>query len=832
MHGRLRTLILAVVTSLVALVAPAAAGAAVQIARVDLDLPRVDIANLTKLGLEVTENVRRSYADVLLQDDAQQQLLRDNGFTYRIVQPDLVSATLDARRRDSVAVAEGVPSGLPSGRLSYRVYSDYQDELDTLAGENPSMVRKITLPKTSVFGRDIEGVEISEQVNRVDDGKPVYVVMGAHHAREWPSAEVSMEFALDLVKNRATNPRFKDLLRRARVFVIPVINVDGFDYSRGADPAVVGTFPASPAARRKNCAAVTDAELTATTCAGRTGVDLNRNYGAYWGGPGESPKPSSETYRGPSPWSEPEAQAVHEFSQRLQITDFQTIHNVAALVLRPPGFNQLGLAPDEARLKELGDAMALSTGYTSEYGYELYPVTGATEDWNYVAQGAFGYTIETGPPNGTTFQGPYDSWVIDQYLGLTQGDVPSPGVGGALLLAGEQAADIRDHDIITGSAPAGATLRLRKDFETTTSEICSSVVSNECVGPTSPAMLLDDHLDTTMVVPDSGRFGWHVGPSTRPFVKKEGGTEAWTLTCELAGSVVATHQVTVWRGEVAQVDPCDPGSDVAVQANDRPLATTGAATGVGLEAATLNGLVNGLSAAGTYRFEYGTTTAYGTTGTFTALPDDASSAADAVSMPLAGLQPGTTYHYRVVAQRGDGAVVDGGDRTFTTDAAEVDGGTQTTTTTTSTTVTETQTQTTSTTGATTPTLATSGTGVTVPPPTLAPALRLSATVGRQLLRSVLGSRGLLVRARCTVECALKINVKVSAADAKRLRLSRRGIVSMSRASFSGRGVLSLRPSSAVRRRLAGRRGLAVTVTVTAKDRTGKVLAKVLTTRLS
>ena len=46
-------------------------------------------------------------------------------------------------------------------------------------------------------------------------------------------------------------------------------------------------------------------------------------------------------------------------------------------------------------MKALGDAMAAATGWTSELGYAtLGDITGATEDWNYFAQGTYGYTPE------------------------------------------------------------------------------------------------------------------------------------------------------------------------------------------------------------------------------------------------------------------------------------------------------------------------------------------------------------------------------------------------------------------------------------------------------
>ncbi|MCH7516305.1 MAG: hypothetical protein IIB08_04130, partial [Bacteroidetes bacterium] len=49
---------------------------------------------------------------------------------------------------------------------------------------------------------------------------------------------------------------------------------------------------------------------------GSFGVDLNRNFGYKWGydNSGSSPEPTSNTYRGPAPFSEPESQAVSDLA--------------------------------------------------------------------------------------------------------------------------------------------------------------------------------------------------------------------------------------------------------------------------------------------------------------------------------------------------------------------------------------------------------------------------------------------------------------------------------------------------------------------------------------
>jgi hypothetical protein len=104
----------------------------------------------------------------------------------------------------------------------------------------------------------------------------------------------------------------------------------------------------------------------------------------------------------------------------------------------------------------------------------------------------------------------------------------------------------------------------------------------------------------------------------------------------------------------------------------RPQATTGAASAVGETGATLAGTVDPESVDTTWHFEYGTGTAYGAS-----TPDQpAGNGLDpvAASVQVAGLAPGTTYHFRLVAA-GGGFTSFGADRTFTTAAASPSGGT-------------------------------------------------------------------------------------------------------------------------------------------------------------
>jgi hypothetical protein len=497
------------------------------------------IQALENAGLDVTHERGAGFADVLVAGAAQRRLLAASGLDATTRVADMGAYGRASDRADARRAALG-RSALPSGRQTYRDYSDVQTELKALVEKHPDTVRPVVIGKT-FQGRDIEGVEIADNV-KADDGRPVYFLMGLHHAREWPSEEAAMEYATMLADPNA-DARVAALRANERTVIVPVVNVDGFVSTRqdsavdpndnnpaGQDPNVeLGEAVAPPggilAYRRKNC----DGQFPDPNvpCELQWGIDNNRNYGNLWGGPGSSQDPTSQSFHGPGPRSEPETQAVWNYARTHQVTFLMTLHNVAALVLRPPGLHDGGKAPDEARMKQIGDAMGAATGYTSQYSFELYDTAGTTEDDTYSATGGYGYTIEMGPKDGM-FHMPYQQGVIDQW---EHGDAPagSGGLREALLIAGEAAANTADHAVISGSAPAGATLRLTRAFDTKTSKYCPLGVDPvvtvaalpdalACPGGWQDPQTLHDSLDSTTVVPASGAFTWHVNQSTRPFV--------------------------------------------------------------------------------------------------------------------------------------------------------------------------------------------------------------------------------------------------------------------------------------------------------------------------
>jgi hypothetical protein len=498
-----------------------------------------DLLNL--LDLDVTEHGRSGFVDVVLYGNDDVETLRQAGLEYDVEIPDLAAQDRANARKDIAFAAATPKSALPSGINAYRHLWEYEYALKELARHYPTLAQPITLPFKTNEGREVQGVEITKNAWKLRDGKPVYLQMGVHHAREWPSGEHAMEFGFDLAMNYGKDPRITGLVDKVRTIVVPIVNPDGFNLSREApvdlrDVTGVGydndayayMTLAEPffAYKRRNCRPVDGAPSPPPVCGTApfryTGIDPNRNYGGFWGGAGASSLPAYDTYRGPAPFSEPETRNIRDLISKRQVTTLITNHTFSNLVLRPPGLRAQGPPPDEPIYKALGDHMAQQNGYLSEPSYGLYDTTGTTEDWSYYATGGLGFTFEIGL---NEFHPPFQEY-IDEYRGT--GPYAGKGNREAFLLAMENAADSTKHSVIEGTGPPGAQLRLRKAFVTETSPVrtfSNGVVTLDEVEAESanegPRRQFLDLLDTWMNIPQSGTFQWHVNPSTRPIAAEK-----------------------------------------------------------------------------------------------------------------------------------------------------------------------------------------------------------------------------------------------------------------------------------------------------------------------
>ena len=493
---------------------------------VDVATPtRADKERLQRLGLDLTEHGDADSLEVVLYGAEDAAVLRRNKFRYTVEIADLAKrneANRRADRRYRARVAQ-VGSQLPSGRATYRRLPDYEFELKLLANRYDGLVKPITLDYRTHLGRDVMGIEIATDPYNTRDGKPIFLNMGVHHAREWPSSEHALEWAYDLLTNYGQERRTTRLVRDTRNIIVPIVNPDGFNISREAPdlpPATeFGRF--SYEMKRKNCWPDPDATgpCNDSSRGSLLGVDPNRNYGGFWGGPGASTDPDDNTFRGTMPFSEPETQNIRALHSERQITNLITNHTYSNLVLRPPGVADTGFPLEEPLLRGLGAEMTSHNNYANNPSFELYDTTGGTEDWTFWTAGGLGYTFEIGP---NEFHPPYETGVVAEYLGLAP--AAGAGQGGnreAYYEMLEATANSRYHSLVTGRAPEGVNLKVKKSFMTATSPVWNDDFGNDIGNP----MLFPDSLQS-YYRSEGGRFQWHMNPSTRPVVAGRSGRDA------------------------------------------------------------------------------------------------------------------------------------------------------------------------------------------------------------------------------------------------------------------------------------------------------------------
>lgn len=437
-------------------------------------------------------------------------------------------------------------SPLPTGRVTYRTLTEINNELERIAKANPDRVKRFEMPHKSVLGQSVFGLEITHNAT-VSSGKPVFVMTGVHHAREWPTAELTMEWIYDLLKNDGADPRFTAMLENVRFIAVPVVNVDGYEMSRGM----------LIEQKRRNCRVEAGKFPTFAECANpanrSNGVDLNRNYGVFWGGSGASVSPAGDSHRGAAPFSEPEIQNMRELLASNQVVVALSNHTPDAKVLRVPSANEEPVPADVVPYDSLAQLLGGDLNWPAGPWPKIYyTASGTMEEQAYYSAGTFAFTFENAPnqPVSWRFHPPY-SFVIDQYFGT--GAYPGSSSRAGYIRLIEAAANPKLHSVLEVKAPAGAKLTIHKSVSLETSPLLKSDVATDSTR--DAAIKFTQELSSSLVVPKGeNHVTWHVNPSMRASQhSSEFIREAWTVTCSLGGRN-QNVDVVIARGETKAID--------------------------------------------------------------------------------------------------------------------------------------------------------------------------------------------------------------------------------------------------------------------------------------
>jgi carboxypeptidase T len=288
----------------------------------------------------------------------------------------------------------------PSIPPCYRTVEQYYAELQQIAAQYPNLTELIdygdSWEKTIPGGAPGYDLWVMRLTNEARSGpKGRFFVDGGLHARELPGPEIALAYIHRFVDNYGTDPEATWILDFREVYVVVDSNPDGHKMAE------------QDLYWRKN----TDND-DGCTIFPNYGVDLNRNHVFKWGCcGGSSGNPCAETYRGPSPASEPEIQAYEDFVRSI-IPDQRgpgdpdpapitttgaliNLHNYtnSGTVLYPWGWTSTP-APNHTDLVAIATKYARLTnsGYVTQSA--LYPVDGNTRDWAYGELGIPAFVVE------------------------------------------------------------------------------------------------------------------------------------------------------------------------------------------------------------------------------------------------------------------------------------------------------------------------------------------------------------------------------------------------------------------------------------------------------
>jgi murein tripeptide amidase MpaA len=285
----------------------------------------------------------------------------------------------------------------PGWFSTYHSYDEVRGYAQNMAVANPWLVTSDSAG-TSLLGKDMFALRITGPGSTAT--RPQILINACQHAREWISVSTAMYLADQLVARYSTDPQIKNLVDNIEFLFVPITNPDGYDYTWTTNRLW-----------RKNLR---------DNGNGCLGVDNNRNWGYQWGGQGASTNPCNDIYRGPSGFSEPETQALRDYTiANPRICAAIDFHSYSQLVMSPWGYSNTIIPPPDGPLfTTLTTTMqsAISGTYGVAYGagpvyVTIYPASGVTVDWWYGVQHLYGLTIELRDTGNYGFMLPADQIV-------------------------------------------------------------------------------------------------------------------------------------------------------------------------------------------------------------------------------------------------------------------------------------------------------------------------------------------------------------------------------------------------------------------------------------
>jgi PKD repeat protein len=345
-----------------------------------------ELNQLRNLGVTVDHGTYKENTFFISDFSAQEiQIMQQYGFTYEVLIPDVVTyyanqnnqftptpknAACTGGSGGSAGLVPAAPSNFNLGTMGgYLKYNEMLAELDAMAAQFPNLITVKTQISNFLThqNRPIYYVRLSDNANVDEQGEPKVLYTAIHHAREPMSLMETIFYMWYLLENYSSSEEIQYLVNNMQLYFVPCINPDGYVYNESTNPNGGGMWRKN---RRNNGGNV-------------YGVDLNRNYSYGWGTTGTSTNTSNDTYCGPSPFSEPETQAIRWLVQNNDFITAFNAHTYAEAILFPIGTTNAEFADHHDYFQAETNHMAQYNGYTAMKSSGLYPASGDSDDYMY-----------------------------------------------------------------------------------------------------------------------------------------------------------------------------------------------------------------------------------------------------------------------------------------------------------------------------------------------------------------------------------------------------------------------------------------------------------------
>ncbi len=358
--------------------------------KLKIHLESKQMSDLISLGLEFDHGNYEEGKYFTSDFSASDRLILDRAaIPYEVLIDDIVAdlieknalSTTDENPQPKALNCFGGTTSLPTlpahwhlGSMGgYFTYAELLQILDSMALEYPSLIsvkRPISDSLLTFEGRPVYIVKISDHPDSNETAEPKVLYTALHHAREPLSLSQLVMYMYYVLENYNTDATIKNIVDNTEMYFVPCLNPDGYLYNQTTNPGGGGMW-------RKNRKNNGD---------GTFGVDLNRNYGFYWGydNVGSSPTSSNETYRGTIAFSEPETKMIRDFTSQVPIEITLNYHTYGNDIIYPWGHVPY-LTPDSSVFKRFAAYLIAENKYKAGTGFETvgYNVNGDSDDFGY-----------------------------------------------------------------------------------------------------------------------------------------------------------------------------------------------------------------------------------------------------------------------------------------------------------------------------------------------------------------------------------------------------------------------------------------------------------------